>query len=69
MRDAVKKYRRNVTNRPEIPPLPSLLASATKVTPLSTKNKSNFPKKQTYKKNKILTDISDMYAVGLSLTK
>ncbi|XP_071555589.1 tubulin glycylase 3A isoform X3 [Temnothorax nylanderi] len=71
MRDAVKKYKRNVTIRPEVPPLPSLLTSTPKVTPVSTtKSKSrSFPKKQTHKKNKILTDISDMYAVGLSLTK
>ncbi|XP_011877218.1 PREDICTED: tubulin glycylase 3A-like isoform X2 [Vollenhovia emeryi] len=71
MRDAVKKYKRNVTNRPEVPPLPSLLTPTAKVTPVSTtKNKSRgLPKKQAHKKNKILTDISDMYAVGLSLTK
>lgn len=71
MRDAVKKYKRNMTVRPEVPPLPSLLTQTVKVTPISMiKNKSrNFPKKQTHKKNKILTDISDMYAVGLSLTK
>ncbi|XP_024874167.1 tubulin glycylase 3A-like [Temnothorax curvispinosus] len=68
MRDAVKKYKRNVTIRPEVPPLPSLLTSTPKVTPVSTtKSKSrSFPKKQTHKKNKILTDISDMYAVGLN---
>lgn len=71
MRDAVKKYKRNMTVRPEVPPLPSLLTQTVKVTPVSmTKNKTrSFPKKQTHKKNKILTDISDMYAVGLSLTK
>ncbi|XP_025992569.1 tubulin glycylase 3A isoform X2 [Solenopsis invicta] len=72
MRDAVKKYKRNVTVRPEVPPLPSLLAPIAKVTSVSTtKNKSrSFPKRQTHhKKNKILTNISDMYAVGLSLTK
>ncbi|XP_018313004.1 tubulin glycylase 3A isoform X2 [Mycetomoellerius zeteki] len=73
IRDAVKKYKRNVTVRPEVPPLPSLLTPPTaKVTPVSTtKSKSrSFLKKQTHhKKNKILTDISDMYAVGLSLTK
>jgi len=69
----VKKYKRNITIRPEVPPLPSLLTPSTaKVTPvLTTRNKSrSFAKKQTHhKKNKILTDISDMYAVGLSLTK
>ncbi|XP_018363044.1 PREDICTED: tubulin glycylase 3A-like [Trachymyrmex cornetzi] len=70
IRDAVKKYKRNVTIRPEVPPLPSLLTPPImKVTPVSTtKSKSrSFPKKQThYKKNKMLTDISDMYAVGLN---
>ncbi|KAG5334689.1 TTL3A glycylase, partial [Acromyrmex charruanus] len=72
IRDAVKKYKRNVTIRPEVPLLPSLLTPPiVKVTSVSmTKSKSrSFPKKQTDKKNKILTDISDMYAVGLSLTK
>ncbi|KYN04107.1 Tubulin glycylase 3A [Cyphomyrmex costatus] len=62
MRDAVKKYKRNVTVRPEVSPLPSLLTPPTaKVTPVSKSKSRSFPKKQTHhKKNKILTDISDM---------
>ncbi|XP_018394129.1 PREDICTED: tubulin glycylase 3A-like [Cyphomyrmex costatus] len=68
MRDAVKKYKRNVTVRPEVSPLPSLLTPPTaKVTPVSKSKSRSFPKKQTHhKKNKILTDISDMYAIGLN---
>lgn len=71
MRDAVKKYKRNVTARPEVPPLPSLLMPPiVKVTSVPrSKSRSSIPKKTQHKKNKILTDISDMYAVGLSLTK
>ncbi|XP_012541094.2 tubulin glycylase 3A isoform X2 [Monomorium pharaonis] len=72
MRDAVKKYKRNVSVRPEVPPLPSLLMPTANITSMSmakSKNRS-FPKKQIHhKRNKILTNISDMYAVGLSLTK
>ncbi|XP_018338139.1 PREDICTED: tubulin monoglycylase TTLL3-like [Trachymyrmex septentrionalis] len=70
IQDAVKKYKRNVTIQPEVSPLPSLLTPPiVKVTPVSTaKSKSrSFLKKQTHhRKNKMLTDISDMYAVGLN---
>jgi len=69
MRDAVKKYKRNVT---EVSPLPSLFTPRPKVITTSTaKSKTrNFPKKQAHhKKNKVLGDIAEMYAVGLSLTK
>ena len=73
IRDTMKKYKRNMIIRPEVPSLPSILTSPIeKITPVSTtKSKSrSFLKKQTHhKKNKILSDISDMYAVGLSLTK
>ncbi|XP_011335358.2 tubulin glycylase 3A-like [Ooceraea biroi] len=69
MRDAVKKYKRNVTMPPEVQPLPSsLLTHAAKVTAMSTtKGRTrSFPKKHTHhKKNKVLMDITDMYAVGL----
>ncbi|RLU18082.1 hypothetical protein DMN91_010325 [Ooceraea biroi] len=73
MRDAVKKYKRNVTMPPEVQPLPSsLLTHAAKVTAMSTtKGRTrSFPKKHTHhKKNKVLMDITDMYAVGLGLNK
>ncbi|XP_011134876.1 tubulin glycylase 3A isoform X1 [Harpegnathos saltator] len=73
MRDAMKKYKRNVAIPAKATPQPSLFAAKAKLTATSTaesKTRSSFPKKQTYrKKNKILTDITDMYAVGLSLTK
>ncbi|XP_070148744.1 tubulin glycylase 3A-like [Polyergus mexicanus] len=72
IRDAVKKYKRNVTTSPQISPLPTLLTPTTKVISASTiKNKiRSFPKKRMhYKKNKVQGDITDMYAIGLSLTK
>ncbi|XP_020290442.1 tubulin glycylase 3A-like isoform X2 [Pseudomyrmex gracilis] len=73
MRDAAKKYKRNVISS-EVPPLPSLVMPKLKITTSSSTSKGNtrsFPKKQTlnHKKKKVLTDITDMYAVGLSLTK
>ncbi|CAL1679916.1 unnamed protein product [Lasius platythorax] len=72
MRNAVKKYKRNVTTSPQVPPLPSLLTPTAKITSATTiKSKTrSFPKKQLHhKKNKVLANITDMYAVGLSLTK
>ncbi|XP_012215049.2 tubulin glycylase 3A-like [Linepithema humile] len=72
MRDAVKKYKRNATISSEVSPLPSLFTPRPKVTTASTtKSKTrNLPKKQAHhKKNKVLGDIAEMYAVGLSLTK
>ncbi|XP_011641876.1 tubulin glycylase 3A-like isoform X2 [Pogonomyrmex barbatus] len=72
MRDAAKKYKRNVTNRPEAPSLPSLLTPTVKVAPASTNKSKNrgVPNKQAHhKKNKVLTNVADMYAIGLSLTK
>lgn len=72
MRNAVKKYKRNVTTSPQVSPLPSLLTPTAKTTSASTiKSKArNFPKKQIHhKKNKAPANITDMYAIGLSLTK
>lgn len=72
MRDAMKKYKRNVTTSPQVPSLPTLLTPTTKAISASTiKNKiRSFPKKRMHhKKNKVQGDIADMYAVGLSLTK
>lgn len=71
MRDAVKKYKRNAISS-EVSPLPSLFTPRPKATTASTiKSKTrSFPKKQAHhKKNKVLGDIAEMYAVGLSLTK
>lgn len=71
MRDAAKKYKRNVTMSSEVQPLSSLLTPAAKMTAVSSKGRArNFPKKYAHhKKNKVLTDITDMYAIGLGLTK
>nr|KAF7439384.1 hypothetical protein H0235_001775 [Vespula pensylvanica] len=74
VRDAMKKYKRtgNITaNVPTIPPLPSLLTPRNKVTHTSTiKNKSRtYSKKTNEKRNKVMTDVPDIYAFGLSLTK
>lgn len=72
MRDAMKKYKRNVTIPAKASPQPSLFAPKVKLSSTSTSESKtrSFPKKQTHrKKSKILTDITDMYAVGLSLTK
>ncbi|XP_076679200.1 tubulin glycylase 3A-like isoform X2 [Andrena cerasifolii] len=72
VRDAIKKYKRNAILSaipPEVPALPSLLAAATKANhAIAGKNKNrNVPKKYIRpKKAKVLTD---MYAVGLRLTK
>ncbi|XP_015606917.1 tubulin glycylase 3A [Cephus cinctus] len=68
MRDAISKYKRNGTVPLEVPPLPSLLIPSSTG---KTKNKNQGPqrKKNPQKKKKILLDITDMYAVGLGLTK
>lgn len=75
VREAIKKYKRNAVLSaipPEVPALPSLLAAATKANhAIAGKNRNrNVPKKYIrQKKGKVLTDITDMYAVGLRLTK
>ncbi|XP_029162007.1 tubulin monoglycylase TTLL3-like [Nylanderia fulva] len=72
MQNAVKKYKRNVTTSPQVSPLPSLLTPTAKATSASTiKSKTrSFPKKQIHhKKNKVLSNITDMYAVGLNRLK
>ncbi|KMQ98084.1 tubulin--tyrosine ligase-like protein 8 protein [Lasius niger] len=63
MRNAVKKYKRNVTTSPQVPPLPSLLTPTAKITSATTiKSKTrSFPKKQLHhKKNKVLANITDI---------
>ncbi|XP_025267487.1 tubulin glycylase 3A isoform X1 [Camponotus floridanus] len=71
MQDAVKKYKRNVTTSPQVPSLPTLMPTTKAISASTIKNKiRSFPKKRMHhKKNKVLGDITDMYAVGLSLTK
>ncbi|XP_050488787.1 tubulin glycylase 3A-like isoform X1 [Bombus huntii] len=75
IRDAIKKYKRNTphlsTITRETPTLPSLLTTNKVGQAVNVKNKNrNVPKKYPrQKKNKILSDITDMYAVGLRLTK
>lgn len=76
VRDVIKKYRKTATlsvGPSETPTLPSLVETATKVSgqTVSGKNKNrNLPRKYLRQsKNKVLSDITDMYAVGLRLTK
>ncbi|XP_033180278.1 tubulin glycylase 3A-like isoform X1 [Bombus impatiens] len=75
IRDAIKKYKKNTphlsTITRETPTLPSLLTTNKVGQAVNVKNKNrNVPKKYPrQKKNKILSDITDMYAVGLRLTK
>lgn len=75
IRDAIKKYKKNTphlsTITQETPTLPSLLTTNKVGQAVNVKNKNrNVPKKYPrQKKNKILSDITDMYAVGLRLTK
>ncbi|XP_015428513.1 PREDICTED: tubulin glycylase 3A-like [Dufourea novaeangliae] len=75
VRDAIKKYKRSATLPTipsEIPVLPSLITAnrGNEVTTGKNKNRSVMPKKNTHqRKSKVLTDITDMYAVGLRLTK
>ncbi|KAL6434340.1 hypothetical protein ACFW04_006042 [Cataglyphis niger] len=69
MRDAMKKYKRNVTTSPQISPLPTLLTPTMKITSASTIKHKSFPKKRMHHKKKVLGDITDMYAIGLGLTK
>ncbi|XP_050591157.1 tubulin glycylase 3A-like isoform X2 [Bombus affinis] len=75
IRDAIRKYKKNTphlsTITQETPTLPSLLTTNKVGQAVNVKNKNrNVPKKYPrQKKNKILSDITDMYAVGLRLTK
>ncbi|XP_076228210.1 tubulin glycylase 3A [Nomia melanderi] len=75
VRDAIKKYKRSATltpNTSDVPALPALLTvnRGNEVTTGKNKNRAAVPKKNTHqKKSKVLTDITDMYAVGLRLTK
>lgn len=72
VRDAMKKYKRSANIPPNVTPLPSLLTPTSKTvqTP-PAKNKSRaYSRKQTHeKRNKVLTNVTDMYAYGLGLTK
>ncbi|XP_048267217.1 tubulin glycylase 3A isoform X2 [Bombus terrestris] len=75
IRDTIRKYKKNTphlsTITQETPTLPSLLTTNKVGQAVNVKNKNrNVPKKYPrQKKNKILSDITDMYAVGLRLTK
>ncbi|CAL7950650.1 unnamed protein product [Xylocopa violacea] len=75
VRDAIKKYKKTAglsAAPPETPTAPPFLTAANKVGQAATgKNKNrNVPKKYPrHKNNKVLTDITDMYAVGLRVTK
>ncbi|XP_053978538.1 tubulin glycylase 3A-like [Hylaeus volcanicus] len=75
VRDAIKKYKKGAALSaipPEIPPLPSLSTAPNKGSEgAAGKNKIHIvpAKNPRQKKNKVLTDITDMYAVGLRLTK
>ncbi|XP_034178035.2 tubulin glycylase 3A [Osmia lignaria lignaria] len=74
MRDAIKKYKKNASlssSSPETPLLPSLLSTNRVSHPAAVKQKNHnvLKKNSRQRKNKVLTDITDMYAVGLRLTK
>ncbi|XP_017788725.1 PREDICTED: uncharacterized protein LOC108571236 [Habropoda laboriosa] len=75
VRDAIKKYKKSAAlsnTPPETPTLPSLLTATNKVGQTATgQNKNrNVPKKYLRpKRNKVLSDITDMYAVGLSVVR
>ncbi|XP_033323437.2 tubulin glycylase 3A-like [Megalopta genalis] len=75
VRDAIKKYKRSGTLAPspsDVPALPSLLPSSrtSEVTTGKSKSRSVVPRKSVHqRKNMVLTDITDMYAVGMRLTK
>ncbi|XP_014487971.1 PREDICTED: tubulin glycylase 3A-like isoform X2 [Dinoponera quadriceps] len=63
MRDAMKKYKRNVTIPAKVPPQPSLFVPKVKLTPtpMNESKTRSLPKKQTHrKKSKVLTDITDI---------
>ncbi|XP_043791487.1 tubulin glycylase 3A-like isoform X4 [Apis laboriosa] len=72
VQDVIKKYKKNTTSviPPEPQTLPSVLTTTNKVNQPVIKNKNNnVSKKSSHQnKNKILSDITDMYAVGLRLT-
>ena len=73
MREAIKKYNKSTplsATASETPTLPSLLSTTNKVDQtVSEKNRNVSRKYPRQRKNKILSDITDMYAVGLRLTK
>jgi hypothetical protein len=57
---------------PELQPLPSSFTPTAKVMSRTASRipaTRNASKKPTHKKNKVLTDITDMYAIGLGVTK
>ncbi|XP_014598240.1 PREDICTED: tubulin glycylase 3A-like isoform X1 [Polistes canadensis] len=69
VRDAMKKYKRTANIPVNVPPLPSLLTPRNKVVQIpTTKHKSRTNSKKTNeKRNKVLTDVPDMFALGLNL--
>lgn len=70
VQDVIKKYKKNTTSviPPEPQTLPSILTKTNKANQ-PIKNKNHHSKKSSRQnKNKILSDITDMYAVGLRLT-
>ncbi|KAK9293902.1 hypothetical protein QLX08_011309 [Tetragonisca angustula] len=73
MREAIKKYNKSTplsATASETPTLPSLLSTTNKVDQTVSEKNRNVPRKYPrQRKNKILSDITDMYAVGLRLTK
>ncbi|CAK9819534.1 Tubulin glycylase 3A [Anthophora quadrimaculata] len=75
VQDAIKKYKKTTAlsnTTPETPTLPSLLTTSNKAGQTGTgknKNRNVSKKYPRTKKNKVLSDITDMYAVGLRLTK
>lgn len=74
MQNAINKYKRNGTIQPEPSALSTLLGSnqpnkVVQAPSARSRNKTNQRKQSHSKKTKVLSDITDMYAVGLGLTK
>lgn len=71
VQDVIKKYKKNTTSviPPEPQTLPSVLTTNKVNQPIIKNKNHNVSKKNSHQnKNKILSDITDMYAVGLRLT-
>ena len=74
MRDAMNKYKKYGTG--DVPPIPALPTTSRSMTTAKTSHSSSVNgkprthrKRSTHQKNKILRDVTDMYAIGLGLTK
>lgn len=76
MRDAMNKYKKYGTGTLDIPAIPAFAMASQPVATRTSHTGSVNGKPRTHrrrstqqKKNKALRDVTDMYAIGLSLTK